>query len=178
MKYWIFGLEGGAGGYSAEEAAAQPGVTMTTLVCPASGEILEKNWRCAGEFFDLAEAIAARDAAQKPPPPLAHYAELAAKLDAGAMTAAADASGRRLFGHIADMMGELGSRREEKELVRSLQDQISRLKNELALTRDRADRLETRLLRIAELEDRARKDQALLASLQARLRLPPSPPAS
>ena len=113
MKYWVY-LNGEVpGSFSPEDLAARPGFTMTALVCPASGEIQDKNWRRAGEFGDIAAAIAAREVPAAPPPPPADVNSLI------------DTTSAKLFGHVAGLMKELETRREEKSLILSLQRQIA-----------------------------------------------------
>jgi hypothetical protein len=152
------------GSYSAAELAALPGFSMTTLVCPAQGEISEKNWRRAGEFDDIARAVTARENAAPPPAPSPALAVAAADVDS-----LIDTASTKLFSHVADLVKELENRREEKALIVSLQRQIAALKDELGQTRERSNLLEMRLPRIAELEETARKNQAALESLQANL---------
>lgn len=169
MRYWVYMNGEVPGSFTAEELAALSGFSMTALVCPAEGEILEKNWRRAGEFADIAGAVVARE--QKGPPPLplpAASAEAAAAASAD-VDAMIDTAGTRLFSHVADLMKELESRREEKALIASLQRQLSAVKEELAQTRERANLLEMRLPRIAELEESTRKQHASLESLQSSL---------
>jgi hypothetical protein len=162
MRYWAFMNGEVPGSFTAEELAALPGFSMTTLVCPAQGEIAEKNWRRAGEFGDIAQAVASR--AQSAPPPAPEAAILAtAAADVDAMI---DTASTKLFSHVADLMKELENRREEKGLILSLQRQIAALKEELGQTRERANLLELRLPRIAELEEAARKNQSVIESLQ------------
>ncbi|MBI5209116.1 MAG: hypothetical protein HY927_03990 [Elusimicrobia bacterium] len=65
MKYWVY-LDGEVpGSYAPEELADLPGLNLTTLVCPAEGEILEKNWRHAAEFADIADLLRRRG--ERPP---------------------------------------------------------------------------------------------------------------
>ncbi|MBI4061711.1 MAG: hypothetical protein HY403_09800 [Elusimicrobia bacterium] len=99
---------------------------MTSLVCPGEGEIAEKNWRRAGEFEDIARAVEAREAALPPPAPLG------APPTASGADAFLDAAGTRLYAHVADLMKELETRREEKSLIAALQRQIAELKRQLA----------------------------------------------
>ncbi|MDE2510620.1 MAG: hypothetical protein KGL74_05815 [Elusimicrobia bacterium] len=152
------------GSYSAAELAALPGFSMTTLVCPAQGEISEKNWRRAGEFDDIARALMAREQAAPPPAPAPALAVAAADVDS-----LIDTASTKLFSHVADLVKELENRREEKALIISLQRQIQALKEELGQTRERSNLLEMRLPRIAELEENQRKNHAALESLQASL---------
>lgn len=165
MRYWTFMNGEVPGSFTAEELAKLPGFSMTTLVCPAQGEIAEKNWRRAGEFGDIAAAVTAREKSMPPPAP-APAPSASPSADVDAMI---DTASTRLFSHVADLMKELENRREEKGLIVSLQRQIAALKEELAQTRERANLLEVRLPRIAELEEAARKDAAALQSLQASL---------
>jgi hypothetical protein len=159
------------GSYTAEELAALAGFSMTTLVCPAQGEISEKNWRRAGEFGDVARAVAARAQASRPTAPAATEAAAAAEASSSAdVDALIDTASTKLFSHVADLMKELENRRDEKGLILSLQRQIAALKEELGATRERSNLLEMRLPRIPELEDSQRKNLALIESLQGGLR--------
>ncbi|MBI3288200.1 MAG: hypothetical protein HYZ74_01640 [Elusimicrobia bacterium] len=151
------------GSYEPEALAALPGFGMTTLVCPAQGEIAEKNWRRAGEFDDIVRAIDARQS-QLPPP-----APLGAPPSPNEVDSLLDTASTRLFSHVADLMKELESRREEKSLIVSLQRQISALKQELTRTTENATMLEIRIPRIAELEEAQRKDHSAMSQLQTSL---------
>jgi hypothetical protein len=168
MRYWAYMNGEVPGSFTAAELAALPGFSMTTLVCPAQGEIAEKNWRRAGEFGDVAAALTARENAA--PLPSAATATAAAAASASTdVDAMIDSASSKLFSHVADLMKELESRREEKALITSLQRHIAALKEELAQTRERSNLLELRLPRIAELEETHRKSQAALESLQTSL---------
>ncbi|MDX6767898.1 MAG: hypothetical protein SF051_00075 [Elusimicrobiota bacterium] len=163
MRYWVY-LKGEVpGSFEPEELAAMPGFAATTLVCPAEGEILEKNWRRAGEFEDLARCVAARDARQPEPPPASAAATPPTPGDVDALL---DQTGARLFSHVAGLMKELEARREERALAGALQRQLAALKDELAATRDRAAKAEARLPRIPELEEALQRAQADLATLR------------
>lgn len=169
MKYWAYMNGEVPGSFLADELAALPGFSQTTLVCQAEGEIAEKNWRRAGEFPDIARALSARDLKAPPPPPAAAAVASAALSASADVDAMIDGASTRLFSHVADLMKELESRREEKALLLSFQRQIAALKEELTQTRERANMLEMRLPRIAELEDAQRKDRTTIESLQAGL---------
>lgn len=162
MKYWTYMKGEVPGSYEPAALAALPGFTMTTLVCPGEGEIAEKNWRRAGEFADIVQAIEARQAVTPPSaplgaPPTAQPSEVDSLLDTAST---------RLFSHVADLMKELETRRDEKSLIVSLQRQISALKQELSQSREHATMLEIRLPRLAELEEAQRKHDAAQALLQ------------
>ena len=45
MKYWVYMNGEVPGSFTAAELAGLTGFSMTSLVCPAEGEILDKNWR-------------------------------------------------------------------------------------------------------------------------------------
>jgi hypothetical protein len=169
MRYWAFMNGEVPGSYTAAELAALPGFSMTTLVCPAQGEIAEKNWRRAGEFSDIARAVTERAQAAPPPASLSSAAAEAVAGSSADVDAMIDGAGTRLFSHVADLMKELESRREEKALILSLQRQIMALKDELTQTRERSNMLEMRLPRIAALEESQRKDQAALESAKTSL---------
>lgn len=162
MKYWTYMKGEVPGCFEPAELAALPGFTMTTLVCPSSGEIAEKNWRRAGEFEDVARAVEAREASIPPLSP----AQPPAITDVDALL---DNASTRLFSHVADLMKELETRRGEKSLIVSLQRQITALKEQLAESREKVTLLELRVPRIAELEEERRKDRQALESLQASL---------
>lgn len=168
MRYWAYMNGEVPGSYSAAELAALPGFSMTTLVCPSEGEIAEKNWRRAGEFSDIAAAVAGREAAAPPPAPVAALASAAAAPSPD-VDALIDSASTKLFSHVADLMKELEGRREEKGLIISLQRHVAALKEELAQTRERSNLLELRLPRIAELEETNRKQISSLESLQSSL---------
>ena len=170
MRYWAYMNGEVPGSYAAGELAALPGFSMTTLVCPAQGEIAEKNWRRAGEFSDIAAVIAARDGAAAPPAPASVTTASAAASAATDVDAMIDSASSKLFSHVADLMKELENRREEKSLVASLQRQIVALKDELAQTRERANLLDMRLPRIAELEEANRKAAEALEIQRSALR--------
>lgn len=163
MKYWTYMKGEVPGSYEPEALAALPGFTMTTLVCPGEGEIAEKNWRRAGEFEDIVRALDAHQAMTPPAAPLG------APPTSNDVDALLDGASTRLFSHVADLMKELETRRDEKSLVTSLQRQISALKQELAAARETATMLEIRIPRIAELEESLSKSQAALAQAQANL---------
>ncbi len=169
MRYWAFMNGEVPGSYTAAELAALPGFTMTTLVCPAQGEIAEKNWKRAGEFSDIARAVTERAQSAPPPAPAPSVAAEAVAGSSADVDAMIDGAGSRLFSHVADLMKELESRREEKALILSLQRQIMALKEELGAAQERANMLEMRLPRIAALEESSRKDQAALESAQKSL---------
>ncbi len=166
MRYWVYMNEEVPGSYEPEQLAGLAGFTMTTLVCPAQGLVAEKNWRRAGEFDDIARCVSSRVEQSAPPPPPAAGPASSSAADVDAML---DTAGSRLFSHVADLMKELENRREECALSASLQRQISALKDELSQTRERANILEMRLPRIAELEESSRKDKEALQCLQTGL---------
>lgn len=161
MKYWVYMKDEVPGAFEPAQLAALPGFGMTTLVCPAEGEIKEKNWRRAGEFSDLAAAIEAREAAT---PPLAPPQPAGTEVDA-----LLDTASTRLFSHVADLMKELETRRDEKSLIVSLQRQIAALKEELGKSREQTTMLEIKLPRLAELEESLKKAHALIEQLQDQL---------
>lgn len=163
MRYWVY-LKGEVpGSFEPEELAATPGFTLTTLVCPAEGEILEKNWRRAGEFEDVTRCVETR-AARSPEPPPASM--LAAPPTSGDVDALLDQTGARLFSHVAGLMKELEARREERALATALQRQLAALKDDLTAARERAAKAEAELPRIPELEAKLVKAQADGATLR------------
>lgn len=163
MKYWTYMKGEVPGSYEPVELVALPGFTMTTLVCPGEGEIAEKNWRRAGEFDDIVRALEAHQSKSPPAAPLG------APPTSNEVDALLDTASTRLFSHVADLMKELETRRDEKSLIVSLQRQISTLKNELARMREAATTMEIRLPRIAELEESQRKDHVAMSQVQASL---------
>lgn len=163
MKYWTYMNGEVPGSYEPEALAALRGFTMTTLVCPGEGEIAEKNWRRAGEFDDIVQALEKQQAAIPPSAPLG------APPAFNEVDALLDTASTRLFSHVADLMKELETRRDEKSLIVSLQRQISALKAELSSAREAATLLEIRIPRISELEETIKKDHAALAQLQLNL---------
>ena len=167
MRYWVYMNGEVPGSYEPEQLAGLPGFTMTTLVCPAQGEIAEKNWRRAGEFDDIARCVSARAEKSAPPAPPAAGPAASSAADVGSML---DTASNRLFSHGADLVKELENRREARALSVSLQRQIAALKEELSQSRERADMLEMRLPRIVELEEAHRKEHEALQSLQNSLK--------
>jgi hypothetical protein len=165
MKYWTYMKGEVPGSYEPADLVALPDFSMTTLVCPGEGEIAEKNWRRAGEFDDIVRAHDARQAQVPPPSPLG-APPVHSPNDVDALL---DTASTRLFSHVADLMKELETRRDEKSLIVSLQRQISALKQELAQSREAVTMLEMRVPRIAELEESQRKDHAALSQLQTNL---------
>ena len=163
MKYWTYMKGEVPGSYEPEALAALTGFGMTTLVCAAQGEIAEKNWRRAGEFADIVRAIEAHQSKLPPSVPQA-APPVASEVDA-----LLDTASTRLFSHVADLMKELETRRDEKSLVVSLQRQIAALKVELLAAREQASLLEIRMPHVAALEESQRKDHADLTQLQASL---------
>jgi hypothetical protein len=165
MKFWVYINGEVPGCFTPAELARLPGFTATALVCPAEGEILEKNWRRAGEFPEIMPLLQELSRREQPAPP----PEPPAALDVEKQL---DTAGNRLFSHVADLMKELETRREEKGMVLSLQRQIMDLKEQLQQARENAAELENRMPRITELEEAARKNaeriQALESSLAAR----------
>jgi hypothetical protein len=114
MRYWAYMNGEVPGSFTAAELAALPGFAMTTLVCPAQGEIAEKNWRRAGEFGDIAAAVAARARVLPPPPPEPEAAAAAAASMSADVDSLIDSASTKLFSHVADLVKELENRREER----------------------------------------------------------------
>ena len=151
MKYWAYVDGRVPGSFTPRELSELPGFGMTTLVCPAEGEIQDRNWKRAGEFDELARELNSRPAGSPPAPPGSAPA-LAKAAAASDVDSVIDAAGAKLFGHVAALMHELESRREERELSASLQRQLSALKDELRQSREREGLLELRAARAAELD--------------------------
>lgn len=166
MKYWVYINGEVPGCFTPPELVKLPEFSITTLICPAEGEILEKNWRRAGEFQDLMPFL--QDAAHK-----SHPAPPPAPPRAADVDALIDTASNRLFSHVADLMKELENRREERAMVLSLQRQILDLKAQLHETREKAreatDKLDASLPRLNELEESKRKDDEKIQTLEAAL---------
>lgn len=125
MKYWVYKDGEVPGSFTPEELATLPGFSMTTLVCPAEGEILEKNWRRSGEFPDIIPHMREKNNQLKPSP-------AAAQVDAAPtvnIDALLDSTETRLFGHVAQLMKDIDSRREERALLDSLQNRLLEAEN-------------------------------------------------
>jgi len=159
MKFWVYVNGKVPGCFTAAELARVPGFSSTALVCPAEGEIAEKNWRRAGEFAEIMPFL--QEPARQPAP-----IEPPAPADVDQLI---DTAGSRIFSHVADLMKELENRREEKALILSLQRQILDLKDRLLEARERAAKLEDTMPRITELEEAARKNEDRIQSLEAAL---------
>lgn len=164
MKYWVYMNGEVPGCYTPQELGGLSGFAQTTLVCPAEGEILEKNWRRAGEFADIITILHERDA--KKAPALSPQPEPAV----GDVDALIDGASARLFSHVADLMKELENRREERALTQSVQRQLVDLKDQLTRAREEKALLESRQPRISELEEAVRKDQERIQSLELSLK--------
>lgn len=169
MKYWVYMNGEVPGSYTPGELAALPGFSNTTLVCPAEGEILEKNWRRSGEFDDLIKAMTDRDS-KLPPPERRTRDQAAAAAVSGDVDQLLDTTSARLFTHVSSLMKELENRREERALTVSLQRQLVELKDQLTKTRERNAALEARMPRLDELEESVRRDLAQIESLESSLK--------
>ncbi len=165
MKYWVYLNDEVPGCYTPQELGGLPGFDATTLVCPAEGEILEKNWRRSGEFPEILKALQEREGPPPPAPPLAPKSLLS--VDVNALI---DSTGARLFAHVADLVSGLEKQREERSLLSSLQRQLVEVREELVKERERAATLEARARRIAELEESLRQDESQLQRLAAELK--------
>jgi chromosome segregation ATPase len=166
MKYWVYMNGEVPGSYTPPELVALPGFSMTTLVCPAEGEILEKNWRRSGEFPDIIKVLHERDKNVPPSAPMAAQ-EAVMTTDVNALL---DTASARLFSHVSDLMKELDNRREERALTVSVQRQVVELKDQLAQLRDKNTLLEGRMPRLSELEESARKNEDAIAGLEKALK--------
>ena len=156
MKYWVY-LNGEVPGcYPAEELVLLPGFSAATLVCPAEGDIEDKNWKRAGELVDI---IKATQTPREPKAPLAAMSEDALK--AANANDFLDSAGTRLFRHVSDLVGELENFRETKSLVASLQKQLIDMKEELRRSDVEKDSLKESLKkespRLQAMEDSARQ---------------------
>jgi hypothetical protein len=162
------------GAYSPEELAAIPGFGQAVLVCPSEGAVQERNWRRAGEFPDLLDAMQALHAARAKalqPEPAAQAAQAGVPLFApkGPQDILDDASSR-IFLHVADLMRELENRREERAVNQALQRQNGELRGELLAARERLCKLEERAALIPGFEDRETQLQNLLGRTRTELR--------
>lgn len=166
MKYWVYMNGEVPGSYTPPELVALKDFTMTTLVCQAEGEILEKNWRRAGEFPDIIKVLHERDASTPPSAPM-QAQEAVMTSDVNALI---DGASSRLFGHVAGLMKELENRREERALTDSLQRQLVELQDQLGKAKDTASLLEGRMPRLTELEDTVRKNETTIDGLQQALK--------
>lgn len=164
MKYWVYINGQVPGCYLPGELAQLSGFTQTSLVCPAEGEISEKNWRRAGEFSELAVVV---DRLEKARPPMKPAEAPPAIADVDKLI---DTSSQRLFGHVAELMKELQDRREDKSLVESLQRQLAAFRADLQTERERNAINENRVARIADLEDVHRRDLDTIAKLDSSVR--------
>ena len=160
MKFWVYINGEVPGCFPPAELAKLDGFSGTTLVCPAEGEVLEKNWRRAGEFPEIMPVLQELASRQQPVPP----PEAPAPMDVDKIL---DSASHRLFGHVADLMKELEHHREEKALILSLQRQVMDLKGELQGERERCGKLETHLPRLAELEEAQRKYEDRIQNLES-----------
>lgn len=166
MKYWVYMNGEVPGSYTPQELSALNGFSMTSLVCPAEGEILEKNWRRSGEFPDIIKILHERDAKQPPSAPaLAQEAVMT-----GDVNKVIDTASARLFTHVSTLMKELENRREEKALTLTLQRQLVELQDKFSDSQSKIDSLEGRLAKLAELEESVRKDLAQITSLENALK--------
>lgn len=163
MRYWAYMNGEVPGTFSVEELVELPGFSMTTLVCPASGSASDKNWRRASEFKELSHAFAGAERESKAPSP-PDIAKLTAN-DAD-VDSLIDNASTKLFSHVADLMKELESSRDERVQFKALQRQLAALKDDLSGARERGDLLEARLARVPELEDALRKITTELEALK------------
>ncbi|MBI4677312.1 MAG: hypothetical protein HY748_06990 [Elusimicrobia bacterium] len=179
MRYWVY-IDGEVpGSFTPEELSAMADVGPTTLVCPAEGEILEKNWRAAGEFPDIAGILQAREKARPAPGPAAQAEkpEPAVKEDAAKVADGSsdierflDTSSNKLFRHVSELMRELDVRRDEHSLVSSLQRQIAELKEALQKTREKTAILEDRMAVVPTLDESVRKNEIHIHGLEEALK--------
>jgi hypothetical protein len=173
MKYWVYLRGEVPGSFTPAELAVMPDVGPTTLICPAEGEILEKNWRQAGEFADLAAALQERDRQAKPaepPAPAPDAAEMPSEGAAADVERFLDNSSSKLFRHVSELMRELEVRRDERSLVSSLQRQIAELKEALQKSREKAAILEDRMAVLPTLDESVRKNEILIHGLEEALK--------
>jgi hypothetical protein len=163
MKYWVYMNGEVPGCYTPQELAALSGFSGTTLVCPAEGEIVEKNWRRSGEFSDIIQFVQERDAAKPPTAP-------GPDALTGDVNALLDSTSARLFGHVSGLMKELETRREERGVLQSVQRQLVDLQEQLQRMREKNIELEGRMPRLRELEESSRRDQDRLQALETAIK--------
>jgi len=171
MKYWVYMNGEVPGSFLPEELIEIPDFADTSLVCPAEGGIENRNWRHAGEFQELAEALSSR----KPAPPVAPPQPPQVERPAGdhAPLSAEDIlndASTRIFHHVTDLMRELENRREERALNQSLQRQVAELKNELLAARERIQHLDGRASLVPGFEEREERHRELLARTQREIK--------
>lgn len=166
MKYWVYMNGEVPGSYTPEELSKLHGFSMTTMVCPAEGEILEKNWRRSGEFPDIIKLLHERDASRPPSAPAAAQEAVIT----GDVNKVIDTASARLFNHVSTLMKELETRREEKALTITLQRQVMDLKEQVADAQEKSAALERSMPRIRELEDIVRKSETVIINLEAALK--------
>lgn len=165
MKYWVYMNGEIPDTFTPEELGALEGFTSATLVCPAEGEILEKNWRSSGEFSDIVKILKEKDA--KAPPLSPQVPQPAAVEDVNRLI---DTTGARLFSHVSNLMKELENHREERALAISLQRQIIDLKEQLHQAREKTSTLENRTARIPELEQTLHAERGKTQNTEALLK--------
>lgn len=158
MKYWVYMNGEVPGSYAPQELAALNGFNDLTLVCPAEGEILEKNWRRGGEFPEIIKALQERGASVPPSPPQEFSGDVNQLLDSASS---------RLYGHVSQLMRELESGREERSLLASVQKQLVEVKEQALRSQARVAELEGKVPRIAELEEEVRREIAQIQSLES-----------
>lgn len=168
MKYWVY-IEGNVpGAYSPDELARISGFSMTTLVCPAEGDIQEKNWRYAGEFTDIAQMN--RKKSSQPLSPLSAQNALAGSKNPNE---ALDLAEAKIFLHVKDLMREVESARQSQDLLVSLQNQVEGLRRDLGQGLSEKTVLEKKIAQmekdLARLEKDGRENvERLEATLKAR----------
>lgn len=167
MKYWVY-LDGEVpGSYLPKDLVDLSNFTATSLVCPAEGEILEKNWLRAGEFTDIIEALQAKE--NKTPP--STDPSSIPTMSGGEVEKLIDQSSHRLFRHVTNLMKELENRREERSLTLSLQRQIVRLKEEMQAARESATLSEGRASKVPGLEEALRTSELKANTLESSLKI-------
>ncbi|MBI3550542.1 MAG: hypothetical protein HY078_16005 [Elusimicrobia bacterium] len=167
MKYWVY-LNGEVpGSYEPRELVAVSGFTATSMVCPVSDGVAQRNWQRAGVFPDIMAALRGETpsgtngahAAVPPRPPVAPLSP----------ADVVNSTSEKLFRHVTELMRELENRREERSLTQSLERALEDTRRELQTARERARMLENRVSLIPGLEDRERKLEEFLARAKQEL---------
>lgn len=166
MRYWVYRNGEVPGSYEPHELARMPDFGETSMVCPAEGETPERNWRRAGLFPDIVEALRAAPSPAPPPAPQAPMGRLAEEAIPKDPNEVLSSASSRIFRHVTELMKELENRREERALAQALQRQVADLKNELMALRERNAVLQERAELIPGFEEREKGAQEQIARMR------------